>query len=118
MQTPKKLLNQASRIIADVTGHMPGDCEYLGEQEYPRRGIKFIGGTDAVQVQRVGGLRASFTRLEPGTDRIHIRLDHDTRREFWAELSFSLGELREWMEAEGFHMQWQQQQEQDIDIVM
>jgi hypothetical protein len=48
---------------------------------------------------------ARLCGLEPGTDRIHIRLDRDDMinhgPEFWAVLSFSLLQLQQWLVQEG-----------------
>jgi hypothetical protein len=53
--------------------------------------------------------RGRFAGVEPGTDMIHIRLGHDYAPEFWAELSFSLGQLRDWLAKEGYKMEYQRE---------
>lgn len=67
------------------------------------------------QPQKRNIFRGRFTGVEPGTDMIHIRLDHDYAPEFWAELCFSLGQLRDWLAKEGYRMEYQRECSDDGD---
>lgn len=102
MQPLKELKrrDRASRVTNTiVTVYMHNDRENLG-----------LHGID-------DSMRKLSSPLEPGTDRIHIRLDYVGQRHFWDNLSFSLAQLRGWMEAEGCYMQWQQE-EIGVDFVI
>lgn len=74
-----------------------------------------ICGSDTIKKplsdEKRGTFRGRLTALEPGTDMIHIRLDHDYVPEFWAELSFSLEQLKEWMASEGYEMRYRRKDE-------
>jgi hypothetical protein len=60
-------------------------------------------------------LRSRFTAIDQGTDRIHIRLDHDHVPEFWTELSFSMEQLRGWLDSEGYVMDYHRHQRDEDD---
>ena len=66
--------------------------------------------------EKRNAFRGRFTAVEPGTDMIHIRLDHDHVPEFWSELSFSLEQLKEWLADEGYVMSYERRGGDDDDI--